>query len=72
MSGDAFIVVKRPKRGVGKRCMHCNKPATTTAVRKANGHRRAVRYCDDHAELIIGIGVAGERTTWTRQWQRRS
>jgi hypothetical protein len=51
---DTFIAVKRPKGGVHKRCMHCNLPATTTAVRKANGHRMEVRYCDDHAELIIG------------------
>ena len=53
-SSDLFIAVKRPKRGVGRRCMHCTLPATVTAVRKANGHRMDVRYCDDHDKLIIG------------------
>lgn len=52
---DSFIAVKRPKRGVGKRCMHCTLPATTVAIRVANGHRMDVRYCDTHAELIIGV-----------------
>ncbi len=54
MTTDRFITVRRPKRGVGKRCMHCKKPATTTAIRKANGHRMDVRYCDEHATEIIG------------------
>lgn len=55
MMRSHFVKVKRPKRGVGKRCMHCNKPATTTAVRKTNGYKMDVRYCDNHAEMIIGV-----------------
>lgn len=53
---ERFTHVHRPKRGTGRQCMHCGRPATTTAtrvLRYPNGDRRRlqVRYCDDHAAL---------------------
>lgn len=49
-----FIHVRRYKRSIGKRCMHCGRPATTTAMRKtAGGKKLAVRYCHEHDEQLI-------------------
>ena len=51
-----FIQVKRYRRKIGKQCMHCGRPATTTAIR--NGAMRLnVWYCDQHAEWIIEQGL---------------
>ena len=49
-----YIAVKRPKRNIGKRCMHCGKPAKVLAIRKLYGNKLTVRYCETHAAVIIG------------------
>ena len=46
-----FVKVQRHRRSVGRACMHCGKSATVTAIRKRNGMRLAVRYCDEHAQM---------------------
>ena len=46
-----FVGVKSYQRPIGKKCMHCGRPATVTATRKSNGFRLAVRYCDEHAAM---------------------
>lgn len=51
----SHVHVKTYQRPIGRRCMHCGKPATVTATRKTGGgFRFDVRYCGDHAALIIG------------------
>jgi hypothetical protein len=50
------INVKQFARPIGRRCMHCGRPATVTATRRAAGRgglRLDVRYCAEHAALII-------------------
>ena len=49
-----YIAVKRPKRSIGKQCMHCGKPATVLAIRKMHDHKMRVVYCESHATAIIG------------------
>lgn len=53
-----FVKVKHHTRPVGKRCMHCGRPATVTATRKDGKYRLSVWYCDEHAEMR---GVFGEK-----------
>jgi hypothetical protein len=53
-----FVNVKRYKRSIGRRCLHCNHSATVTADRKyRNGTRMPVRYCNDCADTIIQGGT---------------
>ena len=47
-----IIGVKRYKRPIGRACMHCGRPATVTATRKGR-HRLNVRYCAEHAAMIV-------------------
>lgn len=45
----AFIYVKQYRRPIGRRCMHCGRPATVTAVDNGGKFRHEVRYCEEHA-----------------------
>lgn len=49
-----FTYVKVHKRSVGKRCMHCGRPATVTALRVSprSKFKLNVRYCQVHAEEL--------------------
>ena len=56
-----YIGFKVRKRGIPnmdggvRTCMHCNKQATTSAVKK-NGHLTMdVWFCDDHAKQAKGL-----------------
>ena len=51
----SYVKVKRYKRGTHKRCLHCNRIATITALRKRRGERNGiklpVRYCEECAAM---------------------
>ena len=58
-----FVDVKTYQHPTGHRCMHCGRPATTTAVRKwktrdGQSIRLDVHYCHEHADLIINGDAA--------------
>lgn len=50
-----LIYVKTHKRPVGRRCMHCGRPATVTAVRDDGKFKLNVRYCHEHAVEVGAI-----------------
>ncbi len=50
---DGFTRVKRRARSIGRSCMHCGRSATVTARRWVCGKSRDVRYCEEHAAIII-------------------
>jgi hypothetical protein len=52
MRESRFTYVKYHSRGTGKQCMHCNKNARWTAIRKAD-LKMAVHYCSEHKTQII-------------------
>lgn len=48
------VNVKRRKRPIGRRCMHCNRSATVTATRiLGNGMRFDVHMCVECADMHI-------------------
>jgi hypothetical protein len=51
-----YVRVKAYQQSVGRECMHCNRPATTTVTRRLHRFTMRVWFCEDHAHL--------RRTTW--------
>jgi len=43
--------VKAYQQSVGRECMHCNRPATTSVTRRFHRFVMHVWFCEDHARL---------------------
>jgi hypothetical protein len=51
-----YVSVKTPKRPVGKRCMHCNRPAKVVGVDATDDRfRHRVFYCLEHAQQFGAV-----------------
>jgi len=46
-----YTRVKAYQQSVGRECMHCYRPATTTVTRRFHRFRMQVWFCEDHAHL---------------------
>ena len=51
---DRYLEIKVHKRNVGRRCMHCGRPAKVTGWRRTGPNMKdstchPVRYCIEHA-----------------------